>query len=105
MSSYFTSDFSQSRPRLFLAFRSPSSIQRVLAAAFEAGPVAQLPWSFHRFRYRFSPTIYHAVVNTKICAELLNGLCSDVTEFDCVLAELIVIALSDFGHDQSPLLS
>ncbi|MGB4465385.1 MAG: hypothetical protein WBI55_04565, partial [Eubacteriales bacterium] len=42
----------------------------------------------------FPPTIYHAVVNTKICAELLNGLCSDVTEFDCVLAELIVIARS-----------
>ena len=93
MSSYFTSDFSQSRPRLFLAFRSPSSIQRVLAVAFEAGPVAQLPWSFHHFRYDLPPTVNQAVVNTKICAELLNGLCSGVTEFDCVLAELIVIAV------------
>ena len=80
---YFTSDFSQSILRL-LAFRSPSSIQRVLAAAFEAGPVAQLIWSFHR-RYRFSANDISCCGEYQDLRRILNGLCSDVTEFDCVL--------------------
>src|SRR5690606_23187775 len=52
MNSYFTSDFSQSRPLLFLAFRSPFLVLHFQFSAFSKHLAAQPPWSYRLVRYR-----------------------------------------------------
>ena len=37
----------------YFNFRSPASASS--SCSFRTGPVAQVPWSFHRFRYRLLP--------------------------------------------------